>query len=124
MYDRPPETFSELIEPFPPTIRDTTAWLRELILESFPQVDENIYGGVKVANALYSIGSTARVALGLQPGARCVKLFIHDPEHLGKPSFKLEGSGKHMRHVKFTEPPTGRRAELVALMRIPVDRRC
>lgn len=67
--------------------------------------------------------STDAVALGLMPGERCVKLFVHDPDLLEGSAFKLEGRGKHMRHIKFTAPPTERRAELVALMRIPVDRR-
>ena len=123
MYDQPPQTFEEVIAPFPEAIRATASWLRTLIFESFPQVEENIYGGSKVANALYSVGSTTSVALGIQPGARAVKLFVHDPAHLGKTAFKLEGKGKHMRHIKFTAPPVREQEELVELMRIPVARR-
>lgn len=123
MYDRPPETFAELVEPFPSSIRETAGWLRDLILESFPHVEERIYGGSKVANALYSVAAPDAVALGIQPGKRFVKLFIHDPEHLGTPGFKLEGRGKHMRHIKFVEPPEADREALVELMGIPVGRR-
>lgn len=65
MYDEPPSTFAELVEPFP-----------------------------------RSIGETRPVAT--RPDPRI---------------------GKHMRHIKSTAPPTGQRAELVALMRIPVGRR-
>jgi hypothetical protein len=123
MYDAPPQTFEALIAPFPAPIQEIARWLRELILAEFPQVDENIYGGTKVGNALYSIGSTDRVALGIQPGERFVKLFVHDPEHLPPTPFKLEGSGKHMRHVKIRAVPEDDRSDLIALARVPVKRR-
>lgn len=123
MYDQPPGTFDEMVAPFPEQVQQTAHWLRGLILESFPQISETIYGGSKVANALYSIRKPEAVALGLQPGAGCVKLFGHDPAHLGDTSFRLEGRGKHSRHIKFTEPPLEKRDELVRVMRIPVERR-
>jgi hypothetical protein len=123
MYDSPPQTFEALVAPFPAPIQEVATWLRELILTEFPQLEENIYGGTKVGNALYSVGSSDRVALGIQPGQRFVKLFVHDPEDLKATPFKLEGSGKHMRHVKFTSVPKNRRADVVALARIPVERR-
>lgn len=123
MYDSPPQSFEALIAPFAPPIREIASWLRDLILAEFPQVEENIYGGTKVGNALYSVGATDRVALGIQPGERFVKLFVHDPEHLPATPFKLEGSGKHMRHVKLSSVPEDRRGELIALARIPVARR-
>lgn len=123
MYDEPPQTFEELVEPFPPEIREIAEWLRSLLLSEFPQLDETIHGGLKVANALYSIGGADRVALGIQPGVRFVKLFIHDPEHLPETGFKLEGRGRHMRHIKLDSIPDARRDELVTLARVPVARR-
>lgn len=123
MYETPPETFSALVAPFPAFIQELATWLRSLILGEFPQVTENVSGGTKVANALYSIGSPERVALGIQPGERFVKLFVHDPEHLPATPFRLEGSGKHMRHVKLSSIPEGQRQQLLDLMRVPVDRR-
>lgn len=123
MYEEPPTTFEEMMHPFSTEVQETAHWLRTLIRESFPQVTETIYGGSKVANALYSIDDPNAVALGIQGGGSFVKLFVHDPHLLGKPSFKLEGKGKHSRHIKFTEPPVDRREELVELMRIPVERR-
>lgn len=123
VYNEPPETFEALIAPFPVAMQEVATWLRNLILAEFPQVEENIYGGTKVANALYSIGSTNRVALGIQPGERFIKFFVHDPEHLPATPFKLEGSGKHMRHVKLPSVPEDRREDLIALARIPVARR-
>lgn len=118
-----PRTFEDIVAPHPPSVRATAAWLRALILECFPQVDEGIHGGAKMGMALYSVGSPDAVALGLQPGPRVVKLYIHDPELLETSAFELEGRGKHMRHVKFDEPPIELRDELVELMSIPVERR-
>lgn len=123
MYAEPPKDFEALVAPFSDKVGAIAAWLRHLILAEFPQCDEIVYGGVKVANALYSVGGPNRVALGIQPGPRVVKLFLHDPEHLGRTEFKLEGKGKHMRHIKFAAIPEERRAELIALMRIPVEGR-
>lgn len=123
MYATPPESFGELIAPFPTAIQEIATWLRDIITAEFPQLRENVYGGTKVGNALYSIGSADRVALGIQPGERFVKLFVHDPEHLPATPFRLEGSGKHMRHVKLRSIPEERRQELLALARIPVQRR-
>lgn len=123
MYYAPPKTFATLLAPYPTEIQEIATWLRDLILAEFPSVDENIYGGTKMGNALYSVGSPDRVALGIQPGPRFVKFFIHDPEHLGATPFKLEGSGKHMRHIKFNSVPEDLRDQLVALARVPVARR-
>lgn len=123
MYAEPPTTFEALVAPYPPQVREVATWLRRVIITEFPQLEENVYGGTKVAMALYSIGGADRVALGVQPGERFVKLFVHDPEHLPKTSFKLEGKGKHMRHVKLATIPAEREAELLALARVPVERR-
>jgi hypothetical protein len=123
MYDTPPQNFDELIAPYPGAIQEIATWLRDLITAEFPELRESIYGGTKVGNTLYSVGGTQRVALGIQPGVRFVKLFIHDPEHLPATTFRLEGSGKHMRHVKLRSIPEERRDDLLALVRIPVERR-
>lgn len=123
MYREPPQTFDLLVKPFSSEIRAIAEWLRVLLVSEFPQLEENIYGGSKVAHALYSIGGTERVAVGIQPGARYVKLFLHDPEHLPETQFKLEGKGKHMRHIKLYAIPESARGEIVDLVRAPVSRR-
>lgn len=123
MYEGPPTTFEELLAPHPKEVRDVPLWLRSIIEEEFPELEERIYGGTKVANALYSVGAPDRVALGLQPGSGCMKLFLHDPEHLETNVFRLEGSGKHMRHMKLRTVADDQRDELVRLAAIPVSRR-
>ncbi len=123
MYAEAPQTFEEMLEPFPAEVRDIAEWLRALLLSEFPQLDEHIYGGAKIANALYSIGGTERVAVGIQPGLRYVKFFLHDPEHLPETVFKLEGKGKHMRHIKLDAIPDSGRADIVRLATAPISRR-
>lgn len=120
MYAETPESFDELIAPVPAELGATAEWIRRLILDEFPQVEENIYGGKKMAMALYSVGGRNSVALGIQPGRSSVKLYVHHPELLGDTPFRLEGRGRHMRHIKFTAPPVERRAELLTLIGIPV----
>lgn len=123
MYVEPPTTFEALLVPYPARVREIATWLRSLILDEFPQLEENVSGGRKVGTALYSVGGADRVALGMQPGERFVKLFLHDPDHLPPTSFELEGKGRHMRHVKLSAVPLDRRDELLALARVPVERR-
>lgn len=70
--------------------------------------------------ALYGVGGPDSVALGIQPGPKSVKLYVHHPELLGDTPFRLEGRGRHVRHIKFTTPPVDRRDDLLALVRIPM----
>jgi hypothetical protein len=123
MYADRPATFEALVAPFPARTQEITVWLRDLFLSEFPQLEENMSGGTKVGIALYSIGGAHRVALGIQPGEAFVKLYLHDPELLPPSSFKLEGRGRHMRHIKLAAIPLDRRDELLSLARVPVERR-
>lgn len=124
MYDRIPSTFSELLEPYPPMVQEIAHWLRDLLLLEFPQVAEQISGGQKLGVALYSVGSPDRVALGIQPGSSFVKFFLHDPTALPASRFKLEGAGKHSRHIKLRSIPIDEeRAELLRLAAVPVRAR-
>ena len=120
MYSKAPESFEELLAPIPLELRRTAEWIRQLIHDEFPQLEETLHGGTKVAMALYSVGGQS-VVLGIEPGLHYVKLYLHHPDRLGKTQFRLEGRGKHMRHIKFTAPPEDRREELIALARIPVE---
>jgi hypothetical protein len=123
MYDQRPGNWDDLVAPFPEQVQTTALWLRNLICEAVPGLDEGLHGGTKVAMALYGVGGQERIALGIQPGPRSVKLYIHDPEHLPPSTFRLEGSGRHMRHIKFKAPDEQRRDELLRLIRVPVERR-
>ena len=65
-----------------------------------PDADENVYGGLKMANVLYSVGSDTNVFCGIQPANDRCKLYLHHVRPGDVPDLKIEGSGKHARHVK------------------------
>jgi hypothetical protein len=74
-----------------------------MIREALPNAEENIYGGLMVANALYSIGGPAKVICGIQPDKIQCRLFLHNVADVKLPGIKIEGAGKHARHVKVKE---------------------
>jgi hypothetical protein len=123
MYPTPPTTFAALIEPWPAEVREIATWLRDELLAEFPQLVESVSGGQSAGTALYGVGSPDRVAVGMQPGKGFVKFFLHDHALLPPSSFRLEGSGKHARHIKLRAAPIQAKAELLALARIPIERR-
>ena len=99
-YVRPPGDFDELVEPFPEDVRETACELRRLIQRALPDADENVYGGLKVANVLYSIGRDTNVICGIQPADTHCKLYLHHVKPGDVAGVKVEGSGKNARHVK------------------------
>lgn len=100
LYPTKPTTFEALIAPFSADVQAIAERLRGLIGEGLPEAAENIYGGAKVGNALYSIGDPNHVICGIQPDADLCRLYVHNVHNLKHPEFKIEGSGKHARHVK------------------------
>lgn len=50
---------------------------------------------------LYSIDGPNNVVCGIQPTENMCKLFFHRWEHLKKAGYRLEGSGRHARHIKI-----------------------
>ncbi len=123
MYDSPPSTFAALIDPYPADVRAIAEWLRAELLKEFPQLEENVSGGLKNGTALYTVGGPSRVAVGMQPGDGFVKLFLHDYELIPQSRFRLEGAGKHSRHIKLREIHEAYRDELMEMARIPIERR-
>jgi len=92
-----------MLAPFPKEIRTIALGLRRMIRETLPEPEENIYGGLMVANALYSIGGPAKVICGIQPDKIQCRLFLHNVADVKFPGIKIEGTGKHARHVKVKE---------------------
>lgn len=103
VYKRRPESFNELIAPFSKEIRAVALGLRRMIRETLPNAEENIYGGLMVAQALYSIGGPAKVVCGIQPDKIQCRLFLHNVADVKLHGIKIEGTGKHARHVKVKE---------------------
>ncbi len=103
VYKRKPESFNEMIAPFLKEIRSVALGLRRMIRESLPESEENINGGLIVAIALNSIGGPAKVVCGIQPDKNQCRLFLHNVADVKLPGVKIEGTGKHARHVKVKE---------------------
>ena len=96
------KTFELMIENRPKVIQSTANKLREIILNSLDDIEENIYGGKKVQNALYSKkGNTQKVVCGIQTNDNYCIFYLHKTDQVDTNAFKLEGSGKHAKHVKF-----------------------
>lgn len=118
MYDKPPGTIQELLEPFPQQIRDLTDEIRQVILAVLPDSEENVYGGKKVGNVLYSVGGTGNVICGMQPQQTFVRVFFHRWERLKAQGYRIQGSGKHARHVKISAPSEIDAIGLTAMLNI------
>ncbi|MDX1555936.1 MAG: DUF1801 domain-containing protein [Xanthomonadales bacterium] len=115
-----PTRFSELIEPLPKEIGAIATRLRGIIRKALPDADENVSGGARFGMALYSIGGVNNVICGIQPTADMCKLFFHEWQALKDAGYRLEGSGKHARHVKvrgMDEVDADRLVEMIRLAR-------
>lgn len=99
-----PTTFDALVAPLPDDVRAAATRLRAIVRRTVPDADEAVSGGAKIAMALYSRGGPANVICGIQPTASGCKLFFHGWEQLAKAGHKLQGSGKHARHVRIASP--------------------
>lgn len=102
VYTTKPENFSEMIEPFPDEIQKVAKSLRKLILNTFEEADENIYGGLIVSTALYSYKDKMKVFCGIQPHDKFCRLFLHNLFDYHSDKIKIEGSGKNARHIKVS----------------------
>jgi hypothetical protein len=111
-YATPPTTFEQLVAPFPVAIQEAAAALRAVVLTHFPNAHEHVSGGLKFATALYSIGKPTNVVCGLQPTATHCKYFLHHVRPGDIPDLRLEGTGKHARHVKVASAALAGRPEI------------
>jgi hypothetical protein len=97
-----PANFVELLRPLPQPIGDVATRLRAIVTEAIPEADEAVSGGARMGMALYSIDGPNNVICGIQPTESTCKLFFHGWQRLQKAGYRLEGSGKHARHIKIS----------------------
>ncbi|HLG93484.1 MAG TPA: hypothetical protein VI546_01470 [candidate division Zixibacteria bacterium] len=116
VYKRKPESFNEMLAPYSREIRTIALGLRRMIREALPESEEKIYGGLMVAQALYGIGGPAKVICGIQPDKIQCRLFLHNVADLKPPGIKIEGTGKHARHVKVVKLNTENKTALSQLV--------
>ena len=78
--------------------------IQQLIIGLHPQIKETCHGGTKVRMASYSIGRLDNVVAVAGPGNDHCKLFLHHCDNIDSKGIKLEGKGKHAKHVKLYAP--------------------
>lgn len=96
--------FEQLLDPLPKDIRETAIRFRAIVKATIPNADESVSGGAKMGMALYSINGPNNVICGIQPTEDICKLFFHCWAQLKKSGYRLEGTGKHARHIKVGSP--------------------
>lgn len=94
-------SFDTLLANKPEPIKQIAMQLKGLALKADKHVHESVYGGEKVKVALYSIGNINNVLFGIQPAEKFCILYLHYTETADTMSLKLEGDGKHAKHVKI-----------------------
>jgi len=94
-------TFDDVIAPHPKPTRELAKRLRELVMDVLSNTDEQIVGGASVGLALYTHSDTNKVMCGVQPSGKTCLLYVHHLKKLDHPRLKLEGKGKHAKHIRF-----------------------
>lgn len=78
--------------------------LREIVCESFSDIDESIVGGAKVKLALYSRGRKDQVLCGIQEGkGETCMLYVHHVDSITHDRLKFSCKGKYAKRIKFSD---------------------
>lgn len=96
----PQRTFEDLVALQPPVIRETARALRKLVRAAMPDANEFVYGGAKSGLALYSLGTSVNVAVGIGPGPKHCLLYVHNVKY-DDTKLELEGKGNNCLHLKL-----------------------
>ena len=91
----------DVIAEHPEEITELFYKLRALILSLDERIDEDVYGGKVVKMVSFSVSRTDNVMAVLSPSENHCKLFLHYPDDIDAMGLKLEGKGKHARHIKI-----------------------
>ena len=109
------DEFEKLLVNNEPEAQGLALELRTLVRRLLPKAQEKIYKGYGVAD--YTFGGTGRGFLTIGPQKRYVNLYFMNGVELTDPGGLLEGTGKHMRHVKIKDPGALKNTKLHALIR-------
>jgi hypothetical protein len=96
-----PRTPADVFDSQPAAVRQLAHQLRQLIFRTLPDLTEAAYGGAKVRLTLFSLGSPTNTVCGIQPGAAGCLLYFHHIVPEDSSILKIEGQGKHARHIKI-----------------------
>jgi hypothetical protein len=111
-----------LLEKVTPEVRPLVQELRALISEAMPQLTEKAYLGW--GSIGYLAGDKMRdVVVAIAPQRRYANLGFADGVELPDPAQRLEGTGKHMRHVKIRSADDVSHPDVRALLQAAAARR-
>lgn len=121
-----PDAIATLLDAYPEPVRGLTLRLRDLVLEVMPEAIETT-SGHKTLNYSTAAGVMKGGMAYIAPLKDSVNLGFQDGVDLPDPDGLLAGTGKRLRHVKFTEAAqiearsAALRALLVAARDMKVD---
>ncbi|MFK7773057.1 MAG: DUF1801 domain-containing protein [Saprospiraceae bacterium] len=93
--------FEDILNDRPKKLHDIAFRLRKISNQLHSEISEDIYGGKVVRMALYSIGRKDNPILGFSLSKDHCQLFLHHFDKIELHGLKLNGKGKHSRHVKI-----------------------
>lgn len=93
--------FEDIIKGHSHELVEIMTFLQTLILSLDERIEEGIYGGKVVRMASYSIDKADNVIAVIGLGNDHCKLFLHHTDKIDPRGLKLEGKGKHARHIKI-----------------------
>ncbi|MBZ0289582.1 MAG: DUF1801 domain-containing protein [Anaerolineae bacterium] len=113
-------TFDDFLSTYTPPVQELALKTRELVLSLFPDALEQ----VDVPGKLLGYGTAATYA-----GTVCVIMPLKDSVNLGfargaslpDPAYKLQGTGKNARHIKFRSPDEIDDPAVRALLQAAID---
>ena len=108
--------FEEMIDGFNESVKTISCILRNKILSLDSDIVEHVGGGSKVGGASYSIGTAYNMIALISPADDHCKLYIHHFDKVDTSPLKLEGSGKHSRHIKLHDITELPRADLKRIL--------
>lgn len=93
--------FKDILLDRPKALHDIAFRLRIISQQIHPEISEDIYGGKVVRMALYSMGSKNNPVIGFALSKDHCQLFLHHFDKIELHGLKLNGKGKHSRHLKI-----------------------
>lgn len=94
-------TYKDILEGQPTEMVEIMNTLHKLILELDPAVEEEFLGGAKVRMVSCFVGHRNNVVAVFGPAKNHCKLFLHHCDKIDTKDLKLEGKGKHAKHIKI-----------------------
>lgn len=111
-FETPPRTWDEVLAGYSEGTGALTRAIRQIVLECLPELTEHVGGAKMMGYAQYK--HDANVWAMISPEDTHVKLYFHNLKADATGQWKVEGTGKHARHVKLQAAPEQPLRDLLA----------